>query len=200
MSVARFPYVCSLRKKDNSRHVCDGTLVDQIWVLTAAHCVDPALTDSSGLDPVVLCGIRDVHDSSSEPVERFPSLLPLLNAVSKRFNGIKTVLHSDWSGDVFQGYDIAMIQLDKPAQLKTPLVDVLGNLPDIKEQLSTLGWKDDRENKSHSNKLYITTGLNRLHGRTCNALWRRVLPDETVFCADVRKRHRYSSALNPKCQ
>nr|XP_031825821.1 trypsin-2-like [Nomia melanderi] len=38
-ALRQFPYQVSLRRSYNSRHFCGGSLIDEYYVLTAAHCV-----------------------------------------------------------------------------------------------------------------------------------------------------------------
>lgn len=42
----QFPYIASLRwTRGNDLHFCGGSIIDQSWILTAAHCVEGVLND-----------------------------------------------------------------------------------------------------------------------------------------------------------
>ncbi|XP_063072700.1 elastase-1-like [Engraulis encrasicolus] len=140
-----WPWQISLQWKSDSgyRHTCGGTLVTRDWVMTAAHCVDS--------DRVWRVVLGEHSFNTNEGTEQ-------IREVSK------VVIHSKWDPtNVAAGFDIAMIQLSKPATLN-PYV-LLGALPEPDEVLL------------HEHPCYLTGwGLTETGGSISNTLKQALLP------------------------
>ncbi|XP_012874139.1 PREDICTED: chymotrypsin-like elastase family member 1 [Dipodomys ordii] len=88
-------------------HTCGGTLVRRNWVMTAAHCVDRALTFR------VVVGDHNLYQNDG--TEQYLSVQ-------------KIVVHEKWnSNNVAAGYDIALLRLAQSVTLNSYVQ--LGVLP-----------------------------------------------------------------------
>lgn len=90
-----FPWQVSLQ--DSLQHFCGGSLIDQQWVLTAAHCFDSRSHDSFR----VILGEHQFSERSGTEVERHVE---------------KLIIHPKY-GDTRLNNDVALIKLNKPVDL-----------------------------------------------------------------------------------
>ncbi|CAD7704235.1 unnamed protein product, partial [Ostreobium quekettii] len=153
----RYPYMVSVRNRANE-HKCGGVLVHPEWVMTAAHCIDPSNRLSVGASPVVVIGACRLDDTEEE--DGVELTVPL-----------RTVIHESWTGNVVDGYDIALMKLASPSKFTAAALP-----QEISKDLSSgsllvaLGWGEQEDGKTRSDEpLQQATSVEAVRNSFCNA-------------------------------
>ncbi|XP_062997586.1 chymotrypsin B-like [Elgaria multicarinata webbii] len=157
-----WPWQVSLQEK-SGWHFCGGSLVNENWVVTAAHC---GMTTSK----VVVLG---EHDRNSN-VEKIQKL-----AVAKVFT------HPDWD-PVAINNDIALIKLATPAELTRTVSPVcmteVVDLFKAGDLCVTTGWGKTRYNALNTPSKLQQTALPLQSNEECKQHWGSNISD-LMICA-----------------
>eukprot|EP00803_Ostreobium_quekettii_P007084 evm.model.scf_22.8 EVM.evm.TU.scf_22.8 scf_22:118500-127836(+) len=99
-SRGRFPSMVSVKGRGRS-HVCSGVLIGSRFIITTANCVDVV-----GPNPIVAVGARDIDD------DRWDDGVEELRVE-------RAHRHPNWTGSIYDGYDVALLQL--PREIIAPM-------------------------------------------------------------------------------
>jgi len=147
--------MASLRTNQNV-HMCGGMLINQSIVLTAAHCLDPNIPDTLGPQPIVVIGGCNLDDKPGSENE---------GGKVEMFRALNSIFHPSWNGSVTNGYDIALIFLNKIAS-NTP-VTMADDSVVVKGGVVVLGW-GRQEGNVLPKDLHQATEISVLPNSLCN--------------------------------
>ncbi|KAM7349906.1 trypsin-1 [Cochliomyia hominivorax] len=118
-----FPFMVSLRRASSGRHSCGATLLNRVWILTAAHCVAKAKPNQINIQ----YGSIELDQNSTDVAN-----------VSKIF------VHEGYEPSNQYIHDIALLRLDKPINVGKEFVGI--RLPELnatvnsKMPVTLIGW------------------------------------------------------------
>lgn len=166
--------MCNLSK--NGERACAGFLVDFRWVVTVAHCVDPNNPNSLGLEAKILCGSSRLKEAEKENVFTYHDRL-FIHLV-QTFNPVEIRTHESWNGKVLDGFDIAMVKLDREAKFARPLLSRTVNplLTDVK--LATMGWWRNASNEI--DVLQVAQNISYVSNEKCNDFWDGIVKENQL--------------------
>jgi len=142
--MAEWPWHAAILEKPQDLYVCGSTLLDESWILTAAHCVDDYLPFVKTVNTIlkVRLGEYDVS-TTAEPLKH------------EEFNITDIVIHPGFNNSTLV-HDIALLRLEKPAKRKQNIdVVCMPKSGDFiynkhREKCFVTGWGRRTETSEHS--------------------------------------------------
>lgn len=145
--MAEWPWHAAILEKPQDLYVCGSTLLDESWILTAAHCVDDYLPFVHNIRDIlkVRLGEYDVS-TTAEPLRH------------EEFNITDIVVYPGFNNSTLV-HDIALLRLERPAKRKQNIDVVCMPKPDdFREPTSSrssvkcyvTGWGRRTETSEHS--------------------------------------------------
>jgi len=134
--MAEWPWHAAILEKPQDLYVCGSTLLDESWILTAAHCVDDYLPFVHNIRDIlkVRLGEYDVS-TTAEPLRH------------EEFNITDIVVYPGFNNSTLV-HDIALLRLERPAKRKQNIDVVCMPKPD--------DFRPPTTSRSSGVKCYVT--------------------------------------------
>eukprot|EP00210_Caulerpa_lentillifera_P000136 g131.t1 len=164
--VRRHPYMAAIR--NFNRFDCGAVLIDCHTILTAAQCVD----ERHGRDRLPELWLYPYHTES------------LRNSTLVR-RAIDVRVHPNFTGDIVDGYDYAILSFNEPATDLIPIRTT--SISDLREEaiqkLRLLGFGRSTRTSSRSPYLQISR-LNRVNSAACKNSEELIFIEEQSLCLE----------------
>lgn len=164
IDVIEVPYQVSLQR--NSRHHCGGSIIDEGWVLTAAHCTE-------NTDPK----IYTVRVGSSE------------HATGGRLVPVKAIHnHPDYDNEDTV-FDFSLLELGEPLEFDDVVqpIDLVQEEPADESMSLVTGW-GHTQSPQESNKVLRAVAVPVVNREECAKAYEKVGPvTESMLCAGYAK-------------
>lgn len=142
--MAEWPWHAAILEKPQDLYVCGSTLLDEWWILTAAHCVDDYLPFANNIGEIlkVRLGEFDVS-TTAEPLRH------------EEINITEILIHPGFNNSTLV-HDIALLKLEKPAKRKQNIDVICMPKPgdfiyqDKLVKCYVTGWGRRTESSEHS--------------------------------------------------
>lgn len=96
IDISQVPWTVSI-EQDGESHHCGGAIINEYWIVTAAHC--------KSRDPGTYFQCTYVHAKATDQS---------IDNDGQRIKVDYIIVHPNWSGVIADGFDIAMVKLKDP--------------------------------------------------------------------------------------
>ncbi|KAE8622215.1 hypothetical protein XENTR_v10005149 [Xenopus tropicalis] len=172
----KWPWIVSIQKKVELgyKHICAGTILNNEWIITAAHC----FKDWKEGDPTtplrVLLGTFYLSEIGLRTQSR----------------GVKQLIKHDQYDPITESNDIALIQLDKQVEFSDHIQQACfpKESADLKDLIdcSIAGWGAQGKHLDEPSQFLQEAQVERIDTKHCNKWYQGIL-GENHLCAGHRK-------------
>jgi len=118
-----YPWMVSIRKKNNNMHLCGGTLIDPEWVLTAGHCIVSPFGNIKTKDDIKLViGRYNIREDEGETIDA------------------EEIFVNHEFSILFMENDIALIKLKTPSAIPSVTLEEIPEEYTAGEYATVMGW------------------------------------------------------------
>ncbi|GJQ80496.1 hypothetical protein Trydic_g12388 [Trypoxylus dichotomus] len=151
-----YPFMASLRRLPNE-HFCGGSIINSLWVLTAAHCMSGETF--SRIKVVVGTNMLDTGGVAAH-IQR-------------------VLMHPDYNNTGVKPNDVAIIRLDSALTYSNTIAAVAFDteVPGATTDVTTIGWGGTRKNGPASNRLRKFS-TKTITPDACKRYWRSITTNQ----------------------
>jgi secreted trypsin-like serine protease len=161
-----FPWQTSMRRKSTNSHFCGGSIINDLWIATASHCMD-------GETPSILSVVIGDHTRNE------------VNAVRESKDVAAIYMHPNYNSRTLVN-DIALVKLASPITFSADIQPVCG--PEqtdlfVSQKSTCSGWGTTSSGGTCCPQTLRYVSLNVTTNAYCDSIYTRDDVTEDMICA-----------------